>query len=98
MITVGIEGRMARRERAHSPAGEHVVVEQTIGDLLYKRLINNRGGDAMTRIRSDRADLTLLRVESERDEPFVLHPENLVETLLQFLGLLIQLLRLIGPA
>ena len=46
-------------------------------------VIDDARGKAVSRVRSDRANLLLLSVEAQRYKPFVLHPEVAVEAFLE---------------
>src|SRR5437868_2593011 len=86
---------MLRRKCANSPPTKEIIPQQPVGGALDEALIDNRGGDAMSRIRTCGSDLFLMRIEPHRNETFFLHPESVIEPLLQLLRFMIEPLRFV---
>src|SRR6056297_1720044 len=83
VVAIRIVRRVLGRERADAPAGPEVGLKEALDDALGALLRDDGRGEAVERVRGDRPDALSVGVETEGVEPFVLHPERLVEPLLE---------------
>ena len=81
----GVVAGVRRRERSDAPTAEHPVGEQRPGDVRRLLFVDDARPEAMTHVRAEAVDGTLVAVQAEREVPAieVLDPEVLVEPTLQ---------------
>src|SRR5262249_31783190 len=86
-----------RRQRPDSPAGEKIRGKKPARDRRHERLVQDSCRETVAGIGSDGADGSFVRAQSQSDEPLLLHPEGLVETLLELSGLREESARVLFP-